>query len=646
MRTFHFFLLFLFAFQVSAQSWFPRDSARDAFSYFHEGGSFQMIDTGLCIREQINLTLTGKDEFGQLNLGNLGSPVQQMLFRYDQSAQLQWGQNPYPVGRRSKSDFRYYTVRAPLVSARYLQGYERGQSFDVDARLSVHERLGYNIRFQRLNSIGLYNRQEAEFNNFSIGYHYRTENNRFRILGHFDSFSRRNSENGGIINPSGQLRDVQQQRDLVNVNLNNSRSNTRQRRFYTSMQYDLGYMKRDKPKLSDALQTDTADITEADSITIKNSVPANDSIASAEDSVHRTFTPIFTLGSTIEYNRFSYVFTGRANQDYFENTYFDFSETYDSTSFETFDQKFYIGSPPVGNLRWMAGTGYEIATNRGMFFTRPLTSFYLFGKSEFDWKGFHILGDGQFNYAGSQIGNFHLHGEIGFKVNDFSISGQLDLSSIDPGIFYRFFSSNHFIWSNTGFSPVNHQSLGGKLGYKNWLEVETGYHLFQNYTTLNQSAIPEQFDGVSQLFQIIGHTTFEPSKWFGWKNSLAFQVTDDPLGPIRVPDFQIRSLFYTNFKVYYKRLNFQPGIEVNYFSSYYAPDWMPATGMFHLQDETLIGNFPYFNFFVNFELKRAILFFKLENISQGFTSDQYFAAPGYPLPDRVFRLGVKWDFFN
>lgn len=624
---------------INAQKRFPTNDTDKAFMEFREGEDLRMIDTGLSIQEYINLTLTGEDEFGMIHLGNLGAPTQMLLFDYHKTPRLQWGMNPYPVGRQSTEDVKYFNVKAPLVTARYVQGYDRGQSFDINARLNVHERLNYNIRFQRLNSNGNYLRQLAEFNNFTISYNYRTSNDRLRILGHFDSFSRRNQENGGVQDITGITENLQPNRELVQVRLDNHRSATKQRRFYTTAQYDLGYFKikpedvpqKDNDSLPDLKQTDTIITAELDSL-----IP---------DSL-KTFVPLLMVGSSVEYNRYSYVFNGPNNNVFFDNTFFDLQNTYDSTRFETFEQRFFIGSPDRESVNWLGGAGYEFATYGGLNFTVPQTNVFVFGNGQIDWRGIDIKANSQINLAGTQIGNFLLEGEAGYKHKDLEIAGVLDLSSIDPGIFFRRFLSNHFVWENPDFSPVNHQYLGGRVKVGKWLEGHAGYHLFQNYTTLNQQAVPQQFAGVTQLVQAVAKTKLNWGKRLGWQNDISYQLTNDALGPIRVPELYIRSIMYTNFKIYYNRLNVMPGVEAHYFTNYYAPDWMPATGMFHLQDDRVVGNFPYFNFFINFELKRALIFLKVENITQEFLPREYFIAPAYPLPDFVVRLGIKWDFYN
>lgn len=617
----------LFAFLISplfviAQEIFPVHRPDTAFVFFHENGSYLPIDTGISIYQHWNATLSGNDEYGWLELGNLGAPRQMLVHQYERNSSLQWGMNPYPNGRRQKEDFKYYNVKAPLVRARYLQGYERGQSFDITAALNVHERLGYNIRFQRLNSQGLYQRQMAEFNNFSIAYSYQTEDTRLKILGHFDSFSRRNNENGGLENEDDVRLNLQLNRELVAVRFPAAQSATRQRRFYTVATYDLGFFK--------------------EIITQDTNVVAEDSLQIVSDT-SRVFRPVFNLGSSFEYQRLSYVFS--SGQPLPFTALYDFGGTYDSTSFEHIQQRFFISTPRNQTLYWKAGIGYEAATYRSPWTVRPLFQSFIFGKSAFNYKGMQIEADGQLIYAGTQAGNFEIDGTAGYSNKNLALNGVLKLSAIDPGVFFQSFRSNYFSWNNE-FRPVQHQYLGANSRFGKNLRVDGGLHLFQNYTVLDQQALPLQASGVQQLLQITANHHLKIGKGFGFANRLSYQTTGDQLGEIRVPEIYLRSTVYTNLKVYYQRLKLQPGLEMHFFTPYYAMNWMPVTGMFHLQDNEQFGGFPFVNFFVNIELKRALIYVKVENLTQDFIAPDYFIAPGHPLPDLVLRLGIKWDFFH
>ena len=85
---------------------------------------------------------------------------------------------------------------------------------------------------------------------------------------------------------------------------------------------------------------------------------------------------------------------------------------------------------------------------------------------------------------------------------------------------------------------------------------------------------------------------------------------------------------------------------MNTFTSYRANAYMPATGTFHLQDGKKIGDYPLIDFFINFKVRQARIFLKWEHINSGWLDYNYYAAPGYPLADRLIRLGLQWQFYH
>lgn len=88
------------------------------------------------------------------------------------------------------------------------------------------------------------------------------------------------------------------------------------------------------------------------------------------------------------------------------------------------------------------------------------------------------------------------------------------------------------------------------------------------------------------------------------------------------------------------------GFDVFFNTAYKAPNFMPATGQFYLQNQTRVGNYPYIDFFVNAQIKKARIFFKIEHVTSGLLGQTYLQYPNYPMNDRAFKIGVNWRFFN
>jgi hypothetical protein len=88
------------------------------------------------------------------------------------------------------------------------------------------------------------------------------------------------------------------------------------------------------------------------------------------------------------------------------------------------------------------------------------------------------------------------------------------------------------------------------------------------------------------------------------------------------------------------------GAEGSYFSSFQSPSYSALTGQMYLANEYEIGNYILVDAFAQFKVAKAVIFLKMQNLTQGFVPYNYWAAPHFPLNDRVFRVGVNWRFFN
>jgi hypothetical protein len=115
---------------------------------------------------------------------------------------------------------------------------------------------------------------------------------------------------------------------------------------------------------------------------------------------------------------------------------------------------------------------------------------------------------------------------------------------------------------------------------------------------------------------------------------------------IRIPNFiSENSLYYEN-DLFKKALRLQVGASLYYTSAYYADAYMPVTDQFYLQDKKKYGNYPFVDVFINARIKTVRIFFKMDHINSGFSGKKYVLTPGYPYPERAFKFGVSWRFFD
>ena len=223
-----------------------------------------------------------------------------------------------------------------------------------------------------------------------------------------------------------------------------------------------------------------------------------------------------------------------------------------------------------------------------------------------------------------------------------SIEFRYQLAKQKPGWFYQQYSGNNFRWDNdfksTGISLLS-------LYYRmNRLTAGVEYIQLNNYVALDEMALPHQSD---QEINVIKATIFKDFRFsiVGIDTKFAYQKASDE-NFIAVPDFMANVAIFVTIPLFKGATTIQPGIEMYYNTSYYANAYMPATRSFYAQGSKEIGNFVYADFFFNFRIKRARMFFKYSHFNSHFGIYDYYTVPSYPLMDAGFRFGISWKFFD
>ena len=118
-----------------------------------------------------------------------------------------------------------------------------------------------------------------------------------------------------------------------------------------------------------------------------------------------------------------------------------------------------------------------------------------------------------------------------------------------------------------------------------------------------------------------------------------------------MPKLNVWSNLYIDFKIA-KVLKCHFGAAVTYFTRYYAPEYVPGLAQFAVQTNPdtevrkKIGNYPFVDVYANFVLKGCRFFAMMSHVNAGQGNMQYFTVPHYPMNERVFRLGISWNFYN
>jgi hypothetical protein len=135
-------------------------------------------------------------------------------------------------------------------------------------------------------------------------------------------------------------------------------------------------------------------------------------------------------------------------------------------------------------------------------------------------------------------------------------------------------------------------------------------------------------------------------KFFGWENQVTFQYSTNKEA-LPLPAINVYSNMYLQFRLA-KVLRIQLGADLRYFTSYYAPDYYGAVGMFAIQDDShtrvKIGNYPIINAYANMHLKHCRFYINASHVNAG--EGNMFYAPHMPMNPMTITFGLSWNFFN
>jgi hypothetical protein len=254
----------------------------------------------------------------------------------------------------------------------------------------------------------------------------------------------------------------------------------------------------------------------------------------------------------------------------------------------------------------------------------------------------------QFGVLGDVAGDIDIEGNIKTRFKLFGDTVSLKaygyFKNLTPPYLLKKFISNHYAWDND-FSKIQRFRVGGILELP-WIhtKLNVGYETLNNYVYFNSSALPEQAGSAVHVF----HASLNNHLGFGifnWDNDINYQTSSsDEILPL--PKFSIFSNMYLKFKVA-KVLDVQIGVDCNYYTKYYAPNYSPATMVFYNQREVECGNFIFADAYANFKLKKARFYVMYSHVNKGlFGGDNYFSIPHYPLNPGRFQFGVSVDFVN
>ncbi|WP_337536597.1 putative porin [Segatella sp.] len=402
----------------------------------------------------------------------------------------------------------------------------------------------------------------------------------------------------------------------------------------------------------------------------------------AEDSLFykSEYVPVTSFIHTVKFDNYRRIYEAyQTPADYYLNEYYDAGRLtgdsiYDQTKHWHMKNTFAIAMLEGFNKWAKAGLKafasydlrhYELPTMEGGFEKYNEHVLSVGGQlSKQEGKTLHYNAVAEIGLTGVDAGTLAIDGNVDVNIpflgDTLQVRGDAFFHRETPSFYYRNYHARHLWWEND-LDKTIHTRIMGTLSFpKTRTKLRVAVDEIKNYTYFSQSyditkeglrtgvmVTPMQESGGINLLTAQLEQKFRLGI-LNWENQFTYQHSSKE-SVLPVPAFNAYTNLYIKFKVV-KVLNVDLGADMRYFTSYEAPDYSPYMGQYTVQgngeNNVKIGNYPIVNVYANVHIKHTRFFVMMSHINAGQGDKNYFFAPHYPMNERVFRIGVSWNFCN
>lgn len=548
-------------------------------------------------------------------------------------------------------DQKFYNVYIPMTQLSYNTG---GNKQSVQDRLrmtfagNVNRRIGLGAKIDYLYSKGSYQNQATKDFTFGLSGYYMGD--RYEMQAFYNHWNMLNKENGGITDAlyitdpavlQGGVDHIEPK--SIPVNLSDAHTRLKGQQLFVNNAYNVGYWRTEE---------------------------VNDTLT------REVYVPVTKFIWTLDFTSGHHRFIDKENpQDFWKQTYLTTGVTADDTYYSDLSNT--IGIQMIEGFRKWAKFGLSVyakhqyqhfvQTDDTLNRTVPLPE----GLDPLP-EGFSIAGRHNRNLlsVGAQItkqrGSILTYavdgrlGVLGDIAGDIDVTGRMDThirmfgDTVNLGVRGHFrnlaqpyllqhYRSNHFVWDND-FGKTRSFRAEGELHIP-WTSttLSAGVENLQNYVYFANDGLPHQYGGSLQVISATLRQKLHFGIWH-WDNDITWQHSSRS-EVFALPALSLYSNMYLWFKAF-RVLQIQLGADCNYYTSYYAPSYQPATMSFVNQRDTKVGNYAFMDLYLTCKLSKVRFYVMMSHINQGWFSKDYFSMPLYPLNPRKFQIGLSIDFTN
>ena len=594
------------------------------YKIMSSNGQIEYVDTSLTIQKEYKFNYLRKDNFGLIQFANLGQTYNSLIKFFGNT-------NLVPLfGGRARhfnyfevEDIKYYEVPTPLTELFYKTAFQQGQLLDAFFTVNTSKQFNFSIAYKGMRSLGNYQQALTSTGNLRFTSNYRSKNERYAAKAHIVTQDLLNEENGGLKNEdlssftSGDEDFID--RAVFDPNFDDAENILVGKRFYFNHEYIL--------------------------------IPQKDSINKS-----------LSIRNIINFEDKYFQFDQTNSSDFFGESFND-SNIRDRVTLENFETKLLINykKPILGDISFGVGYndinyGYDkVTVLNGQQIPNRIKQeiLSLGGQYSNQFGGFSLNSEIGVNVTSQFDNNFFL-AEASYNIkDDIKISGSINLNSSSPNLNLLLYQSDYlnYNWNNIeSFKNQNSSNIKFELKSKSLFNLSLEYTSIDNFSffsnnTGSNTVLPQQLQHSINTYKLRLDRELKFGK-FALDNSILYQKVNDDTQSLNLPELVVRNtIYYSNHFFKNKALFLQTGITFNYFSDYYMDGYDPLLAEFYIQNQTKLGGFPRFDFFINAKIRQTRIFLKAEHFNSSFTGYEYFSSPNNPYRDFSIRFGLVWNFF-
>ncbi|HUH25432.1 MAG TPA: putative porin, partial [Flavobacterium sp.] len=600
------------------------------YKIYNELKPITTFDTILSIKKQYQQNYLRKDLFGLLGFSNDGQTYQSLDPNFLQiNNVINVGFNARRFSYLNQEDISYYRVPTPASELFYRSVTGKGQNLDALITINTSEQFNFFVGYRGMRSQGKYVNQQTSNGNFRIGSSFYTKNKRYQFKNHIAVQDILNDENSGLVDTRQfESSDAPyNNREQIRVQFEDSKTLFKGLRTYIDHSFQFNKSEQNKALLR-------------------------------HQFTYEYFSNVFQQANFNPFNiqkpyfgkAFSTGIYDKVRHSRFEN---EFDLAFDSSKIGLFAVNAGVYNFKQEYQSIVFGTDNQLIPSLLKDDILTLGGTYFINKTNY-------TADVAFKQSviGRSLTDLKINAAFNLNEN-YGLEASFQLESKIPDYTYQLFQSDYtaYNWYHD-FANEKYNTLNAVLKTP-WVQLSGTYQLitdklyFSNdVTTLNSNGrfdqlivSPKQYSKVINYLSVKAAREFQYKKW-ALDNTIMFQqvVQDDAI--LNVPQLITRNTLYFSDHVFKKAMFIQTGIVFNYFTKYYANEYNPIIGDFVVQNQTKIGGFPMFDFFINAKIKTAQIYINVDHFNASFTGYRYYNTPTYPYRDLTLRLGVKWNFFN